>query len=198
MSTLVDGWQQVRAGLALIECSKLASWQESDASLVAATASTVERMVAKTHSEFGRVISWVVFSVGCEYVLKGACLVRGFITTTSKRVLRAPTSGEDLATWVKHALAGDNSVLEPVVTTGTFGELPILKLVSGSPQCDLAAAAFHLLRESMRNRDAHQYVQNVRAAHFQAVPNLFVPALNVVLRSLDQTVLRSKYPGAAA
>lgn len=197
MNTSVDGWQQVRAGLALIELSHLASWRGSDARLVAASADRFEQTAATTHIEFGRVMSWVLFSVGCEYVLKGACLVRELMGTGSKFVLRSPASEDDLVGWVAAALDSHASVQEEVVTTGTLVKLPIAKLVAGSPEKDLAMAAFKLLRD-MRNRDAHHYAQNVRALQFQAVPKLLVPLLNVALRSLDQARLCATYPGPAA
>lgn len=197
MSTQLDGWEQVRAGLALIECSKLAKWQPSSAALAPADGPAFENAATSMHSEFGRVMAWILFSVGCEYVLKGACLVHNLITPQSKAVLRPPKSGEDLATWVHDALVRSSSVLEQVPTTGMLGTLPIKKLVRASAQPKLARAAFDLLRDGMRNRDAHQYVKNVRAAHFKAVPKLFVPALNEVLGSLDQQRLRSEYPQSA-
>lgn len=194
MSTQPDGWEQVRAGLTLIECSKLAKWQPSSTGLTPADRPAFENAATSMHSEFGRVMAWILFSVGYEYVLKGACLIRNLITPQSKAVLRAPTSGENLATWVNDVLGGSNSVLEQVSTTGPLGKLPIKKLVQASAQPKLAQAAFNLLRDGMRNRDAHQYVKNVRAAHFDAVSQLFVPALNEVLRTLDQKRLRTEYP----
>ncbi len=196
--TFDQGWDQVRAGLVLIQWSQLAHLDHQGGKLIATSQSDFEAAAVQRHGEFGRVISWIVFAVGNEYVFKGACLVRQLGIEKPKKVLRAPNSAEDIDSWVQHALAKDPSALETVTASGTLGELPIDKLVEGLPDRELIKAAFELLRQSIRNRDAHQYVRNVRAAHFSAVARLFVPALNALFHHLDQNELRSRAFGSVA
>ena len=196
MDSRADGWNQIRAGLALIEWSNLASWDKNTGKLSASAQPAFEAVAVKRHQQFGRVISWIVFAVGCEYVLKGVCLVRGLLQPKLKKVLRPPHPDDDLANWIHQALGNSDSVREEVSITGQLKQLPLDKLVSGLPERDLAMAAFELLRESIRNRDAHQYVRDVRAAHFKAVPRLLVPALNAVLGSLSPNEVLSELSAA--
>jgi hypothetical protein len=55
---------------------------------------------------------------------------------------------------------------------------------------DFVYASIDLLRGTIRNRDAHRYAQNERAIHFHLVPNLLVPAFNILLATLDEDALR--------
>ena len=186
MKSGINGREQIKAGLALINWSGLAVWSVRDGCLRATDFNEFEKLAQERHDQFGRVLSWVIFSVGCEYVVKGACLVRKLISPKNKDVLRPPKWDEDLQTWSNAIIKRDSSVLEPVSTTNTLGQLPLAKLLDDLPEGKKHRAAFQLLRDSMRNRDAHQYVRNVRAAHFHAVPRLFVPALNAVIQSVSQ------------
>jgi hypothetical protein len=45
--------------------------------------------------------------------------------------------------------------------------------------------SMRLLASAIRNRDIHSYVRNVRRLHFHTVRDMFVPALNNLLRSCD-------------
>jgi len=45
----------------------------------------------------------------------------------------------------------------------------------------LLIAAYELLRTTIRNRDAHAYVPNVRASHFLLVPELFSRCFNLLV-----------------
>jgi hypothetical protein len=48
----------------------------------------------------------------------------------------------------------------------------------------LVVAGIRLLAKTIRNRDAHAYVPEKRAAHFRLVPELFVPILNLLAKWL--------------
>jgi hypothetical protein len=192
-----DGWGQVRAGLALIQSSRLASWDEHRFKLVPADALNFEAATKQIHNEYGRVISWITFSVGIEYLLKGICLLRGLIEGTKKPVLRPPLPHEDAQSWVRLVCDNQEAAKETAISFGTLGNVPLRKLVRDLPERDLAWAALELLRQSIRNRDAHQYARGVRAAHFRAVPDLFVPALNALLDKLPKGDLRTRCTGLA-
>jgi hypothetical protein len=187
MSVVADGHEQIDAGLALIVWSGLAARDPCNGLLTAPHDEEFEMLAKERHEQYGRVLSWAVFAIGCEYILKEACLVRGLRKTKYKEVLRPPRWDEDLGQWSCAVLRRDSSVCVTATNSGTLAELPLKKLLANVPQQEQHQAAFELLRDSMRNRDAHQYVPNVRAAHFQAVPRLFIPALNAVIQSLGSS-----------
>lgn len=191
-----NGWAQIRAGVSLIHWSGIAHWDQNGTTLVPAASDDFELGAARRHTEFGRLICWLIFSAGSEYVLKGACLLKGLNINKQKRVLRPPSMG-NLAVWAKAVAANDPSVYEDVNSLGTLGDLPLRTLLKDLPAENELWASVELLRQTVRNRDAHQYVQNVRASHFHLVPTLFVPALNAVLASLDKNQLRSHLSGLA-
>jgi hypothetical protein len=67
------------------------------------------------------------------------------------------------------------------------------------PASDLAFVAGSICQlAGIRNRDAHEFVHNVRDADFPFVESHFVPSLNIVLGKLSQADLTSKYPGPDA
>lgn len=177
------GVEQIEAGLSLINWSGLASRGPGDHLLTPNDAHDFETLARGRHNQFGRVLSWAVFAIGCEYVIKGACLVRGLLKSNPKEVLRPPSWDEDLEAWARAVLKRDSCVMVSASSTGTLSGLPLKKLLSGVPGEKQHRAALELLRDSMRNRDAHQYIRDVRAAHFQAVPRLFVPALNAIIQA---------------
>jgi hypothetical protein len=181
MSGNNSGQEQIQAGLALIEWSGLARLGPDNRLMASPVDHEFENLATGRHPQFGRVLSWAVFAIGCEYVLKGGCLARNLTSADPKDVLRPPRWNEDIDAWSAAVLKRDSSVLVKTTNTGTLAGLPLVKLLGRGPEARQHRAAVELLRDSMRNRDAHQYVPNVRAAHFQAVPRLFVPALNAVL-----------------
>jgi hypothetical protein len=187
MSMEADGHEQIKAGLALIVWSGLAARDPCNGLLTAPHDEEFEMLAKERHEQYGRVLSWAVFAIGCEYIVKGACLVRGLSQTQHKEVLRPPRWDEDLGQWSRAVLGRDPSVRVSATYSGTLAELPLKKLLANVSGEEQHRAAFELLRDSMRNRDAHQYVPNVRAAHFQAVPRLFIPALNAVIQSVGSS-----------
>jgi len=190
INTLDEGWRQVRAGVALIVWSKLASWDAQKLILVATKEAEFESVSGhqKVQGEFGRLICWITFSVGAEYLAKGACLLNGRKLAKDVKVVRLPS--QDIEEWIRLVNANDPSIYECDISFGVLGDVPVDKIVKSGRERNLVAAGFKLLSSAVRNRDAHRYAQNVRAFHFHLVEKLFVPAFNVVLASLDQNELR--------
>lgn len=147
------------------------------------------------HKEFGRLICWIAFSVGGEYICKGACLLKGRDVTVSVDVIRAPAWNEDLNIWSALVNSKDPQVNVKDLGLGTLGRAPINSILTPSPEREIVCAAIRFLASTIRNRDAHRYAPDVRAGHFQAVPRLFVPAFNALLRCLNQPELRSRLVG---
>jgi hypothetical protein len=190
-----EGWRQVKAGLALIVWSRLASWDAQTLSLTASKQTDFESGDGhkQIHGEFGRLICWIAFGVGAEYLTKGVCMLKGHdLSCDLNPILRLPLSSEDIKNWIQLVKVNDPSVREPAVGFGTLGTLPekMKKILKPGPNQDLVCASIKLLASTIRNRDAHHYAQDVRAFHFHLVESLFVPAFNVLLASLNKDQLQ--------
>lgn len=180
-----DARRQFRAGLALIQKSGLARWDTTTCQFAPSDAAEFERTASAHDCEHGRVMLWIVFAAGTEYLLKAACLKRGFLKAHKKSVLRPPAQNEDLAGWVRRVLQDPSTVRESVTDLGTLKGVRFDQLVAGHSNEKLARAGFALFQQSIRNRDSHHYVSNVRAGHFHVVEKLFVPAVNAALESMN-------------
>ncbi len=189
-----EGWQQVRAGLALIQWSRLARWDRERLALIAHKEEEFESAAGhkQVHGEFGRLICWIAFGVGSEYLLKGVCPLKGVDLGRTTKVIRPPFRGEDVTSWARLVRAKDTSVVQDEVSFGTLGTLPVQEILQDGDKKNMALASIELLAKTIRNRDAHRYARNVRSFHFHTVESLFVPALNAVLASLNQHDLGRK------
>ena len=163
---LDEGWRQIRAGVALITWSRLASWDGEKCALVAANKHDFESVSGHraVHKEFGRLICWIAFGVGGEYLVKGACLLNGRdLNHDDAKVIRPPSSGENIEEWIRLVNANDPGIRNLDVNFGTLGTLPVDKILKPGRERDLVSASIKLLANTIRNRDAHRYAQNVRA-----------------------------------
>jgi hypothetical protein len=192
-----DGWKQLRAGIGLLTWSNLVRWDADRLQLVAMEMQDVENTNARVHAEYGRLIRWICFSVGTEYLVKGICLLKGLAFTETAKIVRPP-EGESLLEWIELVASEDPSVLVVQPSYGTLGAtlankaatIPLLPAERA-----LVKAALRFLASFIRNRDAHRYEQNVRTSHFWAVGQLFVPALNILLASINQSHLAAHLNG---
>jgi hypothetical protein len=196
-----EGWQQVRAGVTLIDWSRLASWCEQGLALVATEEAEFESPAGhrEVHRELGRLICWIVFSAGAEYLAKGTCLLHGCdLLGKPATVYQPPSCCTSVAQWIKLMNVDKGNPLKYEDSSfGTLGSLlpHLRKILKAGQERDLVLASFKYLASTIRNRDAHRYVRNVRMFDFQAVGILFVPAFNILLRSLDQAELRVRLSG---
>ena len=192
-----DGWNQVKAGIALISWSRLASFDFAQNTFVASYKEEFEFGPGhkNVHLAYGRVICWIVFSVGAEYLAKGACLLAGATAARPAKVIRGPEWHEGTEAWSKLVLADDPNTKVTDISLGTLGTLPIKKIAALGPNRQIVSATMKYLASAIRNRDAHRYAPNVRAAHFRDVPRLFVPAFNALLHTMDQDELRKRIAG---
>ena len=188
------------AGKNLIEQSALAKWEADEMEFRATQKGDFEEF-HKNHGEFGRVICWILFSVGAEYLLKAACVAHGVFRPKMKALpLRYPNLGEPLDSWVADVLLKkdpEEAVSYPEY--GTLhayyegpgkGRLTLLKDKVGLSDSDycLHYAGFKLMATAIRNRDIHSYVRNVRHDNFYLIEQVFVPCLNVLAQSLPDSV----------
>ena len=136
------------------------------------------------------------FSAGAEFWLKGLCLLHGIDVRKEIEVGNYPTG--DIESWASRYnqnWRSDGTIR--VASYGTLGSLTWrennqpsfldrLMTAGQAAQADreLVRAACHLLGRSIRNRDAHGYVPNVRDSHHNLVPELFARCLNITAKWL--------------
>lgn len=155
------------AGKALVEKSGLAHYDKQHFVAVANKDRFDSYWKLKFHLEFGRYMAWVLFSVGAENLAKAACVCNGVVKVSQKPTL------------------------------GNYVNKHFKKLCYGTSLCDIneegtLTQAYKKLTD-VRNRDAHSYRKNVRDADFPLVKDSFVPALNILMK----TMLRRGHPPVA-
>src|SRR5215813_4819888 len=193
---LEDGRLQITAAAALLENSRLVHWN-TDGSQFEALDRDGSELAWRSQVDpvFGRLVSWILFAVGAEFLAKGLCLIKGVEIRSHKEVPNHPQDSID--SWVP--MFRKNWRCNGTAQTtyfGTIGSLtgvnrhsntpsPLIRLcqVSGATELERERilAAYELLRRTIRNRDAHAYVPNVRDAHFSLVPSLFAYCFNTML-----------------
>ena len=127
---------------------------------------------------------------------KGVCLLHK-VEIRSPQTVPAYPSG-DLAAWstayLKDWKSGETM---PSVNYGTLGHLvdqtnPKTKLPPALPRLfdkvnamqldrEIILAAYGILARTIRNRDAHAYIPNVRDHHFSLVSQLFARCFNLLV-----------------
>jgi hypothetical protein len=72
-----DGKLQVTASISLLKNSKLVHWKKKSAEFVSIDQGRFEKSWRRIDPAFGRLICWINFSAGAEFLAKGICLLRG-------------------------------------------------------------------------------------------------------------------------
>jgi hypothetical protein len=191
--TKIDGRLQVTAAISLIEFSRLLQWESCLARFAPVPHDEFESACQSDIDQtFGRLICWITFSAGAEFLAKGACLLHGVGIHEQRPVPLHPRSGMDLSEWARrfnrnwrHAGTVDTTYFGTLgnLTEGPNAPLKQLFAILDPPDEDteLVLAAYKLLTRAIRNRDAHAYVPNVRDDHFSLVPDLFTKSFNLLL-----------------
>jgi hypothetical protein len=193
----IDGRLQVTAGVGLLECSRLVQWCPGKAKFSPVSRKTFESSWRRdVDPAFGRLICWINFSAGAEMLAKGVCLLHT-VELRSTQTVPAYPSG-DLALWstayLKHWKSGGTI---PSIDYGTLGHLVDqtnrkTKLPPALPRLfdkvnviqadrEIILAAYGILARTIRNRDAHAYIPNVRDRHFSLVSRLFARCFNILV-----------------
>lgn len=180
----IDARLQVTAGVHLLEFSGLVRWNSHAGRFSPITRDEFESASKHLDFVFGRLISWINFSAGAEFLAKGVCLVCKVDLRTDKLVPAYPST--DLNAWVKQFQPSAQGTL----CTTNFGAIGQLYKKHLKSLCDKRAtaterqqllAAYELLGSTIRNRDAHAYVPNVRDSHFGLVSELFAGCLDLLV-----------------
>jgi len=190
----MDPWNQVNAGLELMASSGLASWSVSKSRLEAATdSSKFEAHAAAVNANFGRLICWITFSAGVEYLVRGVFSMHGKAQLKPKLYLPPIGVDQELGTWLNLAQSKSNwdSGQEHLLKLG--GNLAWENILISATDLELRTVhlSIFLFMSTIRNRDFHEYVEGKRLNQFYLIQKLFVPAINIILGHLDQTKLKN-------
>jgi len=220
-----DGKIMLAAGVALIRKSGLLGWDGSAFTQV--EKALFDKTWEKVDCVFGRAALWNMFSIGAENLIKAVLLcnnVEDVRKSKKKQVLDYPasTSPFELAKWADEVASGNDEAGEILVPQyGELGKIigkskkdskaPLQDFFKSrsetitSDDANLVFAAFDLLRDTIRNREAHAYVPNVRDAHFHLASELFRPAFNKLLcwvplngKTLDEILCEGRKLAKAA
>jgi hypothetical protein len=183
-----DGRLQVTSAISLLEFSRLVKWDRTSGQFTPEDQGAFELSWRDNVSPvFGRLICWINFSAGAEFLAKGVCLLNEIEVRRPPRPVPVnPTT--ELTAWVTQYF---NNPKASVEMTSDFGDLGALVSLNdknnkgqflkqlcerrGANQQDktLLLVAYDFLRQTIRNRDAHAYRPNVRDDNFHLVPELF-------------------------
>jgi hypothetical protein len=188
-----DGRLQVTAALSLLERSGLVEWNPEQG-----TFEPVERDAFEFYWRrgidpvFGRLMCWINFSAGAEFLAKGICLVNDIELRDECPVPTYPTT--EIDSWASQFKSNwKQAGTVPVTNFGTLEKLthgknaPLARLYEvvtpkpSSEDTNRMYAAYELLHKSIRNRDVHAYVPRVRDSHHHLVPELFSGCFNLLV-----------------
>ena len=189
----VEGILQTAAGISLVYQSHVLLWHSADEKFLPQEFNDYEESWRQHDELFGRLACWILFSSGIEMVAKGTILLSGIEIRrkTGQRVVPMLGYGE-LSEFnrLSGKLFGDGDAQ----TFGTLGSLlarrngndSILdqlfsRTSAASHERDIVYGCLESLRGSIRNRDVHAYVPNVRDADFSRTNHLYCEALNLLL-----------------
>lgn len=190
----IDGRLQVTAAASLLEHSQLLKWCVGSSEFIPVSRYAFEESWRNIDIVFGRLICWINFSAGAEFLIKGVCLLNGIEIRRRQDVPDYPHT--ELDGWIaqfrkeanpqtiettRYGVLGNFTGGKGKPRDGTYlGKLCGVKNASQKEE-DLLFAAYSLLGKTIRNRDAHAYVPNVRESHFDLVSRLFVGCFNLLV-----------------
>lgn len=123
-----DGKLQVTASISLLKNSKLVHWKKKSAEFVSIDQGRFEKSWRSIDPVFGRLICWINFSAGAEFLAKGVCLLQGIEIRKCIKVPAYPTG--DFAKWAtQYCLNAPGT--DDLTNFGTLGDLlngPLKKL----------------------------------------------------------------------
>ena len=185
-----ESLRQLAAGIALLNASYLVRWKNLDSHFESVSEAEFEKKASLTHPIFGRLMLWLLFSTGSEYLLKGALIWAGEFSPNTKATVLLPTKQTPWTSeWISEVISNR---LEKIDSADylTIGKLDghLKRLCNGRPDGDDVRVAFKLLAEAIRNRDAHAYVRGVRASHHHMASH-FAQAYSIMVGWLDVEIV---------
>lgn len=186
-----EGVRQLAAAIALMCSSKMVELDRDSRTFKPVSELAFEAEAAKQHPVFGRVMLWILFSTGAEYLLKASLIFSGLLELRTQQKQGIPLKGTPWTSeWLQGVPAADVASFE------TMGRVrpQLAQLLAGRldvSQDDKMRVqdTYDLLRDAIRNRDAHAYVKGVRAAHFHVLET-FCSAFNTLLFLIEDDALK--------
>lgn len=193
---LEDGRLQVIAAASLLEKSGLVKWNPQVALFVPVDLQAFKSTWRDNLDPvFGRLMAWILFSAGAEFLAKGVCLVNGVEIREELDVPLSPTV--PIPTWAPGFRKNWRSAGTTKATKfGTMGNLTsydkktkvdaalkrLCSVVGATiDQEDLLLAAYDFLCRACRNRDAHAYVPKTRDSQFSLAAEIFPECFNMLM-----------------
>lgn len=190
---LEEANKQIQAGLALLESSHLVSMDRNLRRFFAVSKAEFDECYLNMHPDFGRLMLWILFAVGAEFLAKGVCLAFGLYTKKDKPQPPFPHSVDEL--WIAQMVKREGwrqnptfpALNEITIAGGCLDRLS--EIHSATPaERDRLRAAYLYLQLSIRNRDVHGFVQGVRDADVRLVRELFLDELNRLLSWMPSAI----------
>lgn len=189
--------KQIGAGITLIVKSGLMEFDRGTCLFGILPENEFEFRASELDPNFGRLMYWIWFSTGAEYLLKGFLILQdpSFLRSAMK-FETPPKPGQagtaQSASWAQSVI--DNSA--PKASQNDFGTMgkavglarklatPLDRGVVPAQTAALKAeAAYIFLANAIRNRDSHAYVPDVRKDHHH-MNEIFAPAFNVLIAAV--------------
>lgn len=187
-SAVDDGRLQIAAAASLLENSRLVQWNSASGRFLAVQRGVFESSWRhKVDPVFGRFACWILFAAGAEFLAKGVCLVRNIEIRKVREVPAYPNFA--IGDWASEFLRNSKGDLVPRngATKGVGHLNRLCEITRASmEQRELLLAGYGLLRETIRNRDAHAYVPNVRDSHHWLVEELFCKCFDLLVAWLPK------------
>jgi hypothetical protein len=169
-------------------------WDRAKAEFTDVSRERFEKSWVNIDPSFGRFICWMTFSAGAELLAKGICLIHQVDMRKDERKPAPPSSGDDPMKWatqfIRNSEFGGTVETRNYQTLGKLNDVYLKNLLTKAEvnehEGQLLRAAYKLLAGTIRNRDAHAYVKDVRGDHFHLVKELFVPCFNIMVSRLPE------------
>jgi len=123
-----DAILQMNASLGLLKHSRLVQWERDSLEFSCVDRATFERAWPAVDPVFGRLICWISFSAGAEFLAKGVCLLHHLDMRLTKDAPAYPDN--DLDKWAtQYCGSSSGKVIE--TKFGALGEL--IRFDNGKP-----------------------------------------------------------------
>src|SRR5581483_2603794 len=126
-SRVIDGKLQVASAINLLEFSRLVRWDRNSEQFTPVDQGTFDLAWQDNVSPvFGRLICWINFSAGAEFLAKGVCLLNG-IDVRRQHCLVPANPTTELTAWIDQYFDNPKVHMEPTTIFGDLGNLVDLK-----------------------------------------------------------------------
>jgi hypothetical protein len=191
---MINAELQISAGICLIVQSGLLKLSEENKFSVQEI-HQFENFANEKHPKFGRIMCWILFSTGVEYLCKGYLISKKSLTPTKAEKIKLAKESEINKDWTEKVLARDDKVVivneiydQLGGVTQRIASVLIKKSEISSDIANKTRSVLGMFTDAIRNRDAHAYMEDVRKDHFELTKPI-CEALNVVMGAIDAKML---------